>query len=94
MGIELKQLGLVVQCKLPLQVKYLEHVVGAFEPDVLVNGRLILELKSVSGLAKAHEAQLVNYLVATGIDDGLLINFGLEKVEIRRKFRLYRKPSR
>lgn len=50
----------------------------------------IVELKAVRTLAKEHEVQLVNYLTATGIDDGLLINFG-ESVEVKRKFRVYKK---
>ena len=52
---------------------------------------LVIELKAVSNLATIHEVQLVNYLTATGIDDGLLINFGSEKIEIRHKYRLYKK---
>jgi GxxExxY protein len=52
-----------------------------------VNNTVILELKAVKQLAKAHEVQLVNYLVATGIPVGLLINFGEDKVEVRRKLR-------
>ncbi len=52
---------------------------------------LIVELKSVVQLANSHEIQLVNYLTATGIEDGLLINFGPEKVEVKRKFRTYLK---
>jgi GxxExxY protein len=58
---------------------------------MIVDRRVIIELKAVSALATIHEVQLVNYLTATGIDDGLLINFGSKKLEIRRKFRLYKK---
>ena len=53
-----------------------------------INDSLILELKANQLVAKAHEVQLVNYLVATGIDEGLLLNFGAERLEYKRKFRL------
>jgi len=57
---------------------------------LIVDEKIIVELKSVSHLVKAHEVQLVNYLVATGIEDGLLINFGEKKVEVKRKFKNYK----
>ena len=53
-----------------------------------LNDSLILELKANQLLAKAHEVQLVNYLVATGIDEGLLLNFGAERLEYKKRFRL------
>jgi len=56
--------------------------------DLLVEEELIVELKAVQCLAAAHEVQTVNYLVATGIDVGLLINFGAERLEFKKKFRL------
>lgn len=93
LAIELAKLSVACQCKLQIQVQYQGHIVGQFEADMLVDSRLILELKSVTVLAPAHEAQLVNYLVATGIDDGLLLNFGQQKMEVRRKFRVYRKQG-
>lgn len=65
-------------------------MVGEFKCDVLIDGRMIVELKSITAIAKAHEVQLVNYLAATRIDDGLLINFGPEEVEVKRKYRLYK----
>ena len=61
---------------------------GAFTADLLVNDSLIVELKASQMLIKAHEVQLVNYLVATGIDEGLLMNFGAERLEYKKKFRL------
>jgi len=65
-------------------------VVGDFYADLKIEDRLIVELKAVQALAKEHEVQLVNYLAATGIDNGLLINFG-PSVEVKRKFRVYKK---
>jgi GxxExxY protein len=62
-------------------------VVGDFVADIIVNNKVLVELKSVVKLNKAHEVQLVNYLMGTKIDIGRLINFGEEKVEVKRKVR-------
>lgn len=87
LSIELSRLSIRYQTQAPVQVHYDGQVVGDFVCDVLVEEFLILELKSVMKLAVAHEVQLVNYLNATKIDVGLLINFGPRKVEVKRKFR-------
>jgi len=87
MVVELRKLGLQVEQQKPIPVWYEGHEVGNFFADLLVEGAVIVELKSVRTLAKAHEAQLVNYLVATGKDVGLLLNFGEQKVEVKRKVR-------
>lgn len=76
-----------------IKVFYEEQVVGKFACDLLIDGRLIVELKSVNEIAKAHEVQLVNYLAATKIDSGLLINFGPSKVEVKRKYRIYKEKN-
>lgn len=86
MGIELAELGLGLKQQLPIPVKYHGEVVGDFCADLIVEDILIVELKAVQELHKIHEVQLVNYLTATGIDNGLLINFGTS-VEVKRKFR-------
>ena len=82
--IELTRAGLQSEREKRIQVYYGEQVVGDFVADILVEGKVILELKSVSQVHPAHEAQLINYLKATGMEVGLLINFG-EQVEIKRK---------
>jgi len=87
--IELAEAGLAVKQQHPIPVKYHGEVVGDFYTDLMIEGSLIVELKAVQELCKAHEVQLVNYLTATGINDGLLINFGAS-VEVKRKFRTYR----
>ena len=69
----------------PVPVHYREQLVGDFFADLLVEGRVLIELKAVRQLGKDHQVQLVNYLTATGIEDGLLINFG-PTVEVKRKF--------
>ena len=67
-----------------IQVYYDNELVGDYVADIIVEDKVILELKSVKDLHSAHEAQLINYLKATGIEVGLLINFG-ENVQIKRK---------
>ncbi len=84
---ELQKLGLKVDAQRPITAHYDGQVVGVFAADLLVNDSLMLELKANQLVAKAHEVQLVNYLVATGIDEGLLLNFGAERLECKRKFR-------
>ena len=85
--IELSQAGLQVERQQAIPVTYEGQTVGEFYADIVVNNKVIVELKSVERLDKAHEIQLVNYLVATGISVGLLINFGARKVEVKRKLR-------
>jgi GxxExxY protein len=85
---EVQKLGLKVDAQRPITVCYDGQVVDFFTADLLVNDSLIIELKANQLLAKAHEVQLVNCLVATGIDDGLLLNFGAERLKYKKKFRL------
>jgi GxxExxY protein len=88
--VELGEAGLTVKQQYPIPVKYHGEVVGDFFADLMVQDELIIELKAVQNPAKEHEVQLVNYLAATGIDNGLLINFS-SSVGIKRKFRVYKK---
>ena len=85
MLIELRNNGLQVKSQEPIKVIYEDQVVGEFVADIIVNDTVIVELKSVSQLARAHEVQLVNYLTATGKPVGLLLNFGEKKVDVKRK---------
>ena len=85
---ELRKAGLKSEAEKPISVHYDGQLVGAFTADVLVNDSVILELKAIQTLAKAHEVQLVNYLVATNIDEGLLVNFGAERLQFKKKFRV------
>jgi GxxExxY protein len=87
MLIELKKAGLNLESQKRITVNYEGQVVGEFVADIFVEDKIIVELKSVKKLVTAHSVQLVNYLVSTGVDVGLLINFGEEKVEIKRKVR-------
>ena len=83
--IELRKAGLDTESQEPITVYYDSEIVGEFVADIIVNDTIILELKSVRRVSKAHEVQLVNYLVATGKPVGLILNFGERKVEIKRK---------
>ena len=85
--IELRRLGLMAEVQKAINVFYEKELVGEFIADMIVNDTVILELKSIRQRAKAHEVQLVNYLVATGKSIGLLINFAEDKVEVKRKLR-------
>jgi len=74
-------------------VLYKGHLVGEFFADIIVEDKIVVELKSVSRLIKAHEVQLVNYLTATGLPVGLIINFAESGVEVKRKVRQLNKHA-
>lgn len=82
--IELKDRGLKVETQVPITVQYKNKNVGEYFADVVVENRVILELKAVESLEKIHEAQLLNYLRATEYKVGLLVNFTHPKAVIRR----------
>ncbi len=82
--IELRKTGLNVLSEEPITVYYENEIVGQYVADIIVEKKVILELKAVKDLAIIHEVQLVNYLKATSIEVGLLINFG-HSVQIKRK---------
>jgi len=71
----------------PMQVMYDGIVLGDYIADFLIEQRVVIELKAVEVITKAHEIQLVNYLTAIRYDVGLLINFGGSKIQVKRKFR-------
>lgn len=88
--IELQEKGIHAEVEKPIEVYYKDKIVGDFRADIIVEDLIILELKAVQQLMPIHETQLVNYLTATHIDHGLLINFGSERIQIKRKFREYK----
>lgn len=92
--VELQSRGLKVQEEVELRVNYKGHEVGYFCADIIVENSLIIELKAAPNLTLNHEVQLVNYLTCTGIDHGLLVNFGSEKMETKRKYRICRQKSK
>jgi GxxExxY protein len=90
LAYELHKQGLRVECEKPIQVIYDGVAVGDFAADMLVEGSVMIEIKAAQALNPAHEVQLVNYLTATGVEIGLLLNFGADKLEFKRKHRTYR----
>ena len=81
---ELKNNQLKVEPQRPIEVYYKNQLVGNYKADLIVNETVILELKATEYLVEEHEFQLINYLKATNMEIGLLLNFG-KKPEIRRK---------
>ena len=85
MTIALTDAGLSAQAQAPIKVMFRGESVGEFFADLLVDGKVIVELKAVpTSLAPVHEAQLINYLNATGVPVGLLFNFGNPKLQFKR----------
>lgn len=82
--IELESKGLFVEKQKSIAVYYKEHLVGEYFADLIVENKVILELKAAETLCEEHEYQLINYLKATEIEVGLLLNFG-KKPQISRK---------
>ena len=92
---EMRKAGVQLESQKPISVHYDGIIVGDFMADLIVEGKVMIELKANQALGVANEAQLVNYLTATGIEIGLLINFGAQRLEFKRKTRIYRpKTSR
>ena len=81
--VELKQQGKNVEEQKPLTVTYKGTDVGFYRPDMIVDGKMILELKAVESLTKANSAQLINYLAITGLEIGYLLNFGKHRRFVR-----------
>ena len=90
---ELCAVGPPFESQALLQVMYKGKPVGNFVADLIVDKKLLLELKAVEAIATAHEVQVVNYLSATGLDLGLILNFGAPKLQIKRKYRRYSKSD-
>ncbi len=84
--IELRRNGLKASSQVPVDVYYEGEVVGEYFADLLVEEKVICELKAMNSLTRESEVQLVHYLMATGLDIGLLINFGTS-VGVKRKYR-------
>ena len=83
---ELAKCGIYARSQVKLPVWYQGHQVGVYFPDLWIEDQLIIEIKAALALAPEHEMKLLHYLTATGIDTGLLINFG-SSVQIKRKYR-------
>ena len=82
--IALRQAGVAAQSEVPMAVRFRGVCVGEYRADLIVAESVIVEVKALTAIARVHETQLVNYLKATGLNVGLLLNFG-PKLEFRRK---------
>lgn len=82
--VALSQKGLSIKTQVPLKVKFRNAIVGDFSADLLVNDTVLIEIKAVSRILQEHKAQVINYLKATGIEVGLLVNFGNPRLEYYR----------
>ena len=83
--LELNRLNLEALTQVAIPVRYEGDEVGTFYADLLVEGAVICEIKATRDLVQEHEAQLLNYLKATGVRVGLLLNFGSSSVQVRRR---------
>ena len=81
---ELEKAGLLVRRQTPINVYYETELVGEYFADLLIENKIIIELKAAEAICEEHELQLINYLKATDIEVGLLLNFG-KKPEVKRK---------
>ena len=93
LALALREAGIGVAQQSPVPATFRGVVVGDFVADLVVEGKMIVELKAVSNLSPVHETQLVSYLKSTGIEIGLLINFGAGSLQFKRKYRTYRPVS-
>lgn len=84
MILALQHKGVTVVAQHPVKVHFRGECVGDFFADLFVDEKVIVELKAVKALSPEHQAQIINYLNATGIEVGLLINFGNPKLEYKR----------
>jgi len=82
--VELARSGLVVEQQKPIKVSYEGVIVGDFAADIIVNGSVVLELKTAKLIDEIHKAQLLNYLRATGLKVGLILNFGTSRLGMKR----------
>lgn len=84
LSLVLREKGFKVENQAPLPVLFRGHEVGRFFADLVVEDEVIVELKAVDALHSTHQAQLINYLKATSLKTGLLVNFGKMRIEIKR----------
>jgi len=82
--LELRNMNLSCEHEVPFKVRYKNVIVGDYCADLIVKGRVLVELKACASLDSVHEAQILNYLKASGIQVGLLLNFGKPKLQYRR----------
>jgi len=84
LSFQLQRIGLSVESQKVFHVKYERAIVGEYQANLVVAGKVIVECKAISNMDSVHEAQLINYLKASGVHVGLLINFGRPTLQYRR----------
>jgi GxxExxY protein len=84
MMIEFEKAGISAEEQVPIKVLYDSLIVGEYFADILIENKVIIEIKASKSISKENEAQLINYLKATGMQVGLLLNFG-PKPEVKRR---------
>ena len=84
LALELRRAGLTVEQQCPVHVRYEGEIIGDYVADLIVEGKVAVELKAVTCLERQHRSQCINYLRATGLKICLLINFGQRSLEVRR----------
>ena len=82
--VGLREIGLIVEQQMPIEVRYYGQIVGTYFADLIVEGRILIEVKVAERISRAHLAQTRNYLQATGLKLGIVINFNKERVDIER----------
>ena len=89
LAFELAEASIPFEREKRIPVYYREHIMGDYIADLIIDGKIVVELKAVEGLLNAHSVQLVNYLSATRLDSGLLLNFGAKSLQFKTKTREY-----
>ena len=84
LAIELRRAGYGVKQQVPMEVRYREEIVGLYQADLIVQDEVVLELKATRDIDLSHRAQCLNYLRASGLSLGLVINFGRPRVDVQR----------
>jgi len=84
LAIELRRGGFDVKQQVPMEVRYRDEIVGLYQADLIVDDEVVLELKAAREIDSTHRAQCLNYLRASGLSLGLVINFGLPRLDVQR----------
>ena len=93
LAIEMRKCGLKFEQQVPMKVYYNDEIVGEYTAYFIVEGKVLVEIKSVKKIEDAHHSQIINYLKALHLEVGLLINFGPD-IEFKRKILTMRNPRK
>jgi len=93
LALELEENGILFEKQCLLDIYYKSQLIGQYKADLIIEGKLIIELKAVPTFNDRHKAQVLNYLRATGLSVGLLLNFGMPRLGIQRIVWKYNETS-